>query len=361
MPKQPLPGTQASPELIAHIATSKFLDGLPLYRQEKMAKRDGLALPRANQARWLIGAAALAQPVLNLLEDAFFGYDIGASDETGIQVLKENGRTAQNKSYLWIRRGGPPLQPVVLVDYSPSRSAATAFRLLEDFRGYLICDAYPGYNRSIQANGLQAVFCNDHARRKFVEVLRALGLSGKKASAEPVLAQQALEFYAKLYHIEAKAKGLDALARLQHRQLHAVPLWDAFIDWAQDALDAGVAHAGTREALQYLFDHRDGLRRYCSDGRLPISNILAEHVAKTIALARKNFLFADTPAGAQASARLYSLLLTAVANGHHPQRYLSVLFAELPNIDSVAGYEALLPWNLSTEEVDRRYATFPVP
>ena len=359
MPKQPLPGTQASPQLIAQVAVSKYLDGLPLYRQEKMAKRDGLALPRAMLARWLIGSAKLAQPIINLLQDALFAHDITWSDDTSLQVLKENGRRAESKSYLWIRRGGPPHQPVVLVDYSPSRSGLTAYGLLQHCRGYLVCDAYPGYNRTLKANGLEPVYCNDHARRRFVEALKRLDTK-KRLSAAP-LTERALEYYRTLYRIEAELKGREPLDALQHRQLHAVPVWDEFIAWAQRVLLEGVVDTGTRDALKYLLKHADGLRRYCTDARLPISNILSEHVAKTIALARKNFLFADTPAGAAASAALYSLLETAKANHHHPHRYLSVLFAELPNAGTVAEYEALLPWNISPEDIERRYAAFPSP
>ena len=175
------------------------------------------------------------------------------------------------------------------------------------------------------------------------------------------MTERAIEYYRTLYRIEAELKGREPLDTLQHRQLHAVPLWDEFIAWAQRVLLEGVVDTGTRDALKYLLKHADGLRRYCTDARLPISNILSEHVAKTIALARKNFLFADTPAGATASAVLYSLLETAKANDHHPHRYLSVLFAELPNASTVADYEALLPWNISPEDIERRYADFPSP
>ena len=182
MPPQPLPASQASPQLLAQVMVSKYHDGLPLYRQEKMAAREGLDLPRAKLARWMIDGSALFQPLWNLLEETFFDYDIALADETGIQVLKEEGRTPQNKSYLWIRRGGPPHQPVVLVDYSPSRSGATASGLLANFRGYLVCDAYGGYNPSITEHGLVPVFCNDHARRKFVEVLKALDPQGERKS-----------------------------------------------------------------------------------------------------------------------------------------------------------------------------------
>lgn len=358
MPKQPLPASQASPQLLAQVMVSKYHDGLPLYRQEKMAAREGLDLPRAKLARWMIEGAGVFQPLWNLLQDSFFNHDIAWADETGIQVLKENGRRPENKSYLWIRRGGPPEQPVVLVDYSPSRSGETAYSLLDDFHGYLVCDAYAGYNKSIQSNGLAPVFCNDHARRNFADVLKSLG-QGDKEKTKGWLASQAIAFYGRLYAIERGIKDLPVPAKLEQRQAQAVPVWDEFLAWAQEVQKLGVAHAGTREALGYLTRHADGLRRYCEDGRLPISNILAEHVAKAIAVPRKNFLFADTPAGADASARIYSLLETAKANHHHPQRYLSVLLTELPNVTCPDDVEALLPWGITPEEVGRRYAAYP--
>jgi hypothetical protein len=122
-----------------------------------------------------------------------------------------------------------------------------------------------------------------------------------------------------------------------------------------------VSHAGTRDALAYLLKHAEGLRVYCTDGRIPISNIRAEHVAKTIAIARKNFLFADTAAGATASGRIFSLIETARANGHNPQRYLTVLLTDLPNVTTVEQIEAMLPWNLMPAQLDERYAEYPKP
>ena len=358
MPKQPLPSSQASPQLLAQVMVSKYHDGLPLYRQEKMAAREELDLPRAKLARWVINGAGVFQPLWNLLQDRFFSYDIAWADETGIQVLKENGRAPETKSYLWIRRGGPPDQPVVLVDYSTSRSGDTAYSLLDDFHGYLVCDAYAGYNKSIRNNGLVPVFCNDHARRNFADVLKSLG-KGEKEKTKGWVASKAIAFYRRLYAIERGIKDLKPPEKRERRQALAVPIWDAFLAWVREVQKLGVAHAGTREALAYLSRHAEGLRRYCEDGRLPISNILAEHVAKAIAVPRKNFLFADTPAGADASARIYSLLETAKANQHHPQRYLSVLLTELPNATCADDIEALLPWRITPEEVSRRYAAYP--
>ena len=124
MPVQPLPGSRASAALLANVMVSKYLDGLPLYRQEKIAARSGLDLPRAKLARWLIDASQIFQPLLNLLNDSFFSYDIAHSDDTGIQVLKEDGRAAASQSALWIRRGGPPDRPGVPVGYSPTQYGA---------------------------------------------------------------------------------------------------------------------------------------------------------------------------------------------------------------------------------------------
>jgi len=360
MPKQPVPASQASPQLLAQVMVAKYHDGLPLYRQEKMAAREGLELPRAKLARWMIQGSAVFQPIWNLLQDTFFRYDIAATDETGLQVLKEEGRAPENKSYLWIRRGGPPDKPVVLVDYSPSRSGETAYGLLDDFKGYLICDAYPGYNKAIRANHLLPVYCNDHARRKFMDIIKTLGKVSKDKTKGWVAAK-AVAFYKHLYRIEKGIKTFPPEKRHEIRQAQAVPVWNTFLDWAREVQAMGIAHQATREALAYLLNHAEGLTRYCEDGRLPISNILAEHVAKAIAVPRKNFLFADTPAGADASARIYSLLESAKANRHHPQRYLSVLLTELPNATGIADTEALLPWRLTPEEVNRRYATYPAP
>jgi len=357
MPAQPLPATQASPQLLAQVMVNKYTDGLPLYRQEKMAAREGLDLPRAKLARWLIDGSQVFQPVINRLTDTFFDYDIALSDDTGIRVLKEDGRAAISQSALWIRRGGPPDKPVVLVDYAASKSGDTAYGLLSEFRGALVCDGAANFNETVRRNDLRVVLCNDHARRRFHKV--CIGLGKEKAAGS--IAEQGLQWYKPLYALERDIKDLCAADKYERRQALAVPHWAQFLEWARRVQAEGVAHAGTRDALAYLINHAEALQRYCDDGRLPISNIQSEHIAKTIAIARKNFLFADTVAGAEASGRIFSLIETARANGHHPQRYLSVLLAALPNVTDVAQVEALLPWNLKPDQVAARYTAFPAP
>jgi len=131
--------------------------------------------------------------------------------------------------------------------------------------------------------------------------------------------------------------------------------------WATQTLEAGVSHSKTREALNYLIKHREGLQNYLTDPRLPISNILSEHVAKSIAIARKNFMFCDTPSGAEASAKIFSLIETAKANGHHPWKYLSFILTELPNADTDEAVKRLLPWEISPEQVDEIFSRYPTP
>lgn len=338
MPPQPLPASQASPQLLAHAIVSKFHDGLPLYRQEKIAARQGVELPRDKLARWLVKLLPLLQPLHNLCQDVTFSYDITQIDATGIQVLKEDGRRAETKSYLWIRRGGPPDKPVVVVDYSTSACGETVFELLNDTHGYLVCDASTSFNLSVRRQALSLVYCNDHARRRFAEVLKVVG---DKKKTKDWAATKAIGFYKALYHIEQEIKDLLPQQKFRERQARAVPLWDEFLKWAEAEYAAGIAHRRTREAFAYLIKHAEGLRRYCDDGRLPISNIRTEHVAKTIAVPRKNFLFADTVDGAKISAMLYGLLESAKASDHNAFHYMSVILDALPRAECLADFEAL--------------------
>lgn len=161
MPAQPLPGSRASASLLAQVMVSKHLDGLPLYRREKMAARSGLTLPRAKLARWLIVASTVLQPLVNLLNDTFFSYDVAHSDDTGIQVLKEDGRSAANQSALWIRRGGPPGQPVVLVDYTVSAPESASSLVAREAQDCLLSsiagEDNVGRSQGASASGLLAV------------------------------------------------------------------------------------------------------------------------------------------------------------------------------------------------------------
>ena len=346
LPPQPIPKSLASPGLLAHITVSKYQDALPLYRQETILRRIGVELPRATLANWMIKAGALVQPVINLLRDRLLAYDIVQMDETPVQVLKEPGKRAQSKSYLWLQRGGPPDQPIILYDYDPGRGAGVPLRLLDGFKGYLQTDGYDGYNAAVASNHLLHVGCMAHARRKFSDAVKAQGKNKKSGKA-----QHGLALIQKLYRVEKQAGQLTPLERFDYRQQHAKPRLDRLRSWLEDSLPQVLPGSTAGKALNYLHNEWDKLTRYLDDGRLEIDNNLAENAIRPFVVGRKNWLFSTSVEGVNASANLYSLIETTKANGLEPYAYLRYLFAELPRAETVEAIEALLPGNISPEQI----------
>jgi transposase len=346
LPAQPIPRSMASPGLLAHIAVSKYQDALPLYRQETILQRIGVELPRATLANWMVQAGALIQPVINLLRDRLLDHDILQMDETTVQVLNETGKSAQSKSYLWLQRGGPPDQPVVLYDYDPGRGAGVPKRLLADFSGYLQTDGYDGYNAIVAANGLVHVGCMAHARRKFSEAVKAQGKNKKKGKAH-----QGLILIQKLYRVEKQARRLAPEDRYARRQQQARPVLDELRSWLDDSLPLVPPTSATGKALHYLRREWGKLIRYLDDGRIEIDNNGAENAIRPFVVGRKNWLFSASVKGVKASANLYSLIETAKANGLEPYAYLRYLFTALPKAETVEVIETLLPGNVDPDQI----------
>jgi transposase/uncharacterized coiled-coil protein SlyX len=348
MPPQPIPKSIASPGLLAHVCTAKYADALPLYRQEDILKRAGIDLPRATLANWMLKLGELVVPLINLLRDSVLEYGVVQMDETTVQVLKEDNKAAASKSYMWVQRGGPPGKSVILFDYDPSRSGAVPLRLLEGFTGFLQCDGYEGYGAIGKREDIVLVGCWAHARRKFDEAIKA---QGKKGKAKAGRATKGLAFIQKLYRIEKLAKELTPEERKAMRQGQAVPLLNEMRDWLDTSLPEVPPQSAVGKALNYLHGQWPKLVRYVDDGRVDIDNNAAERTIRPFVIGRNNWLFSDTVKGAEASARLYSLILTAKANGHEPYRYLRHLFKELPVATSLQDIEALLPFNIDAESL----------
>jgi hypothetical protein len=320
------------------------LDGLPLYRLAKIFARFGVDLGRGTMAGWMIKMGDLIVPLINLMNETQLSYDILQMDETTVQVLKEPGRAATSKSYMWVRRGGPPSRPVILFDYDPSRSGAVPFRLLADFKGTLQTDGYEGYAATAARDDIVHVGCLAHARRKFDEAVKAQAKTGRGG-----LAKQGLELIQKIYLIEREARdrGFSPNERKKLRNKKARPLWDELRKWLDRSIGQVPPQTLTGRALGYLDKQWPRLIRYLDDGRVEVDNNLAENGIRPFVLGRKAWLFADTPAGADASARLYSLIETAKANGVEPYAYLRRVFTALPAAQTVQDVEALLPWNIA--------------
>lgn len=342
LPPQPIPKSLASPTLLAHVAVSKYADGLPLYRQETMFQRLGIDLPRSSLSHWMVKMGELVQPLVNLLRDDLLASGFVQCDETRYQVLKEPGKAATSQSYLWVQLAPEP--GVVLYDYDASRSAEVPKRLLAGFEGFLQTDGYEGYGAIGQEPGITHVGCWSHARRKFDEALKAQRSSvKKKRSLKESKALQGLAFIQKLYKIERqiREKPPDEIHRI--RQEHSRPVMERLRSWLTEAIPRVPPQSLTGKALAYLDGQWPKLIRVLEDGRLPLDTNRVENAIRPFVVGRKNWLFADTVRGAQASANLYSLIETAKANGVEPFAYLRYVFAELPAATTLDDVEELLP------------------
>jgi transposase len=353
LPPQPIPKSQASASLLAHVVTSKYVDGLPLYRQERMLSRIGMDLPRSTLASWVVKLGELVEPLLERMRQEIRHYDVVQCDETPFQVLKEPGKRAESLSYLWALRGGPREHPLLVYTYDPSRSAEVPKRLLKGFQGFLQTDGYEGYTALGQEPGIVHVGCWAHARRKFDEALRGQSKSRKKRakpSTKESKARQGLSQIQKLYALERRLADATPEARHAARQETMAPLLEKLRAWLDASLPAVPPQSLTGKALHYLAGQWPKL---LEDGRLPLDTNLVENAIRPFVLGRKAWLFADTVGGARASANLYSLVETAKANGIEPWAYLRHLFERLPAATEPTDLEPLLPHRVARNALAR--------
>ena len=341
LPPQPLPKTNASPDFLAMLLTVKFVDGLPLTRFNKVLARHNMPVPVQTLARWVIGAAhTTLQPLFNLLRDTLLDGHLIHMDETVVQVLKEKDKSPTSNSYMWVGVGGTPGKPVVIYDYDPSRGSAVPTRLLQGYQGYLMTDGYAGYNQLVAAEQIIHQICWAHVRRKFVEA-KHVQSKDKKG-----LADQAVALIGKLYGIEKKYKDATDDERYLARQTLSVPVLAELRAWLDKTQPAVLPKSALGMALAYMNKYWDKLTRYTAAGDLPIDNNRAENAIRPFVIGRKAWLFSDTPAGANASAIIYSMVETAKANGLDPYAWLRRIMRDLPAARTVEEIEALLPWNL---------------
>ena len=339
LPLQPLPKSNASPGLLAMLLTTKYVDGLPLARFEKVLARHDVSVPRQTLARWVIGASTALQPLHNLMRDALFDAPFIHMDETGVQVLKEKGKSPTSQSYMWVQTGGPPGKPVVIYDYAPSRSGEVPARLLTGYQGYLMTDGYEGYNKLAKTEGIEHLVCWAHVRRKYVDAVKVQpkGTHGH--------ADQAVAMIGKLYGIEREHKDSTDEVRYAARQERSISVLNDLHDWMEKLLPKVPPKSALGNALSYMRDYWRKLVRYTERGDLPIDNNQCENAIRPFVVGRKAWLFSDTPAGANASAIIYSLVETAKANGIEPYTWLRHVLKHLPAAQTADEMERMLPWN----------------
>lgn len=331
-----IPKGIATPELLAAIVVAKYADGLPLYRMEEILTRQGIELPRSTMARWMIKAAFACRPLINVLNDRLIECDYAACDESHLQVLNEKGRKAESKSWMIVRSTPYGAKKVVLFDYEISRSGATMKKLFELFKGYLQVDGLNSYDELAKMKGIIRVGCNMHARRRFDEAKATGAKDGK------TLAEVGLRFYQDIYALEEEFKGKPPDERYRLRLEKALPLWNQFKAWVDTHQKKTPRKSIIGDAFFYFTEEYELLTAYLKDGRLEPDNGFTERAIRKFAIGRNNWMFADTADGAEASALLYSLVVTAKVNGVNPYRALVQVFTDLPKAKTLDEIEKLV-------------------
>lgn len=335
MPAPVIKGGFASPETIAHIASQKFMMASPLYRQEQEWKQNGILLSRQTMSNWLIKASEdWLEPIYEEMKQCLRRYDVVHGDETTVQVLKEPGKTAQSKSYMWLyRTSGEAKHQIVLYDYQPDRKHTHPEEFLKGFSGYLHADGYDGYHKL--PDNIIVVGCWAHLRRKLFDALKTLPKDKQSGSN----AAKGVTYCDRLFQLEKRFALLAPGKRFEERERLSRPLIHEFYEWIGH-LNA-LPNTLLGKAAYYAQSQCKYLERYLLDGRLEVSNNRAERSIKPFVIGRKNWLFSNTPSGARASAVYYSLIVTAIENGLNPFEYLRWIFTNAPNLGK-PGYAAAI-------------------
>ena len=344
VPVPPLPHSISTPSLVAQIMYQKFALGLPLARQEKDWFRLGLVLPRNNMANWIIRCSEeWLTPVYDRIHEKLMECQVLHMDETRIQCNKEEGKKASSDSFMWvIRSAACEAVRATFFHYSRTRNGDIALKLLEQFQGYLIKDAYAGYEK---VENVSRSLCWSHCRRYFIESIpldsRRKEISGSKGA-------EGREYINLLFKVEEEIKCLSPEEKKQKRQEASRPILDAFWSWVEATSAMHTTNELLTKALTYATNQEEYLETFMEDGRLPISNNLCEANIKPFATTRRAWLFADTSKGAKANAVLYTLVESARLNELDVFAYLKYLLTEMPNNHHPEHPEIIdnyLPWS----------------
>jgi transposase len=347
--KAPAPlisGSLASPSAVAHIATQKYVNGVPLYRQEKGLEYDNVNLSRQTMANWLVYCS---QNYLAAIYSMLTGYLLKETclhaDETTVQVLHEPDRAAQTRSYEWLyRTSGFTEHPVVIYEYKETRNQEHPKAFLKGFEGYLHTDGYQAYHNL--PSEITVVGCWAHCRRYWEKLYETVPVSKRNGSN----AERGLVYINLLFAYEDEYQDLTPEERHKKRLECSKPVSDEFFDWVSTLQALPKSLFG--EAVHYALAQREYLENVYLDGRLELSNNRAERSIKPFVTGRKAWLFANTPNGAEASSIIYSIIETAKENNLHPFQYLKYLLETLPAAKT-GDLEALLPWSETLPECCR--------
>lgn len=329
----------ASASTVAHVMYQKYVNGMPLYRQEKDWTNQGVVLSRATLANWIIRSSIdWLLPMWEAMKKHLLKQPVIHADETVIQVLKEEGKKPSSASRMWVYcSGNTGTAPVVLFEYQPTRSGEHARRFLTGFHGYLQTDGYSGYNK---VPDVTRCGCWAHLRRKYQDAMPKSGdIAGSTAAV-------GFDYCNQLFSIEKELVKLTPEERKIQRQERSKPVLEAYWSW----LETVNALKGSKlsDAVTYSLNQKDSLDTFLEDGRIELSNNRAENAIRPFVVGRKSWLFADTKKGATSSAIIYSIVETAKANNLNVYMYLVHIFSKMPGTvfkDDPSLLENFMPWS----------------
>ena len=346
MPLRLIPHSIASSGLIAYIVIAKYCDALPFYRQSKIFNRIDVDISRATLCNWAMLAAEKCKPLIKLMIEEIRSSPVIRMDETRIQVLNEQNKPAESLSYMWVSMGySIDEKPLLLYQYHPTRSGDIPKQFLENYKGFLQTDGYAGYNKVASQKYIIHVSCFAHARRYFEKAWK-----GNKKSK---VAYKGLKYIQKIYVIENKLRNenLKSDDFVEKRRNAVAPILEEFHNWLQSQQNNMLPQGNTGKAINYTLSEWSKLVCYLDHHLLTPDNNLIENAIRPFVIGRKNWLFSNTPRGADASAILYSLIESAKANDLEPYKYLRFLFDYIPSAKTKDEWYSLLPNRITSEMI----------
>jgi transposase len=345
-PPSILPGSIATPGLLAFVWGNKFLDHLPFNRQEKRFERIGVSLSRQVMSSWTNKIAPKLSPLIDLMKKHLKSGEYIQMDETPVQVHREVNRSDTTKSYMWLARGGPPDKPILIYEYQKTRSSQYPKAFLEGFSGFLQTDGYQSYDSALKGNmEITHVGCLAHVRRKFHEAAK---IKKKKGTA-----WEALEKIKVFYRVEKELREQDLSAQdfLEQRKAKLTDHIKEFTAWLEEKGASIPPSTPTGKAISYALGQWPKVKNYLECADLTPDTNLAENAIRPFVIGRKNWLFSGSPEGAAASCVVYSLFESAKANSLNPFGYMKMVLLDFEANGTQTNWENLLPWMVSKQKV----------
>lgn len=342
-----MPKTLATPSMVSSIITAKYVNAVPLYRQENFFHDMNLDLKRSTMANWVMNTSErYLTYVRDKMKDELLSHDVIHADETPFEVTKD-GRSAGSKSYMWVYRNNinTGSQAVIIYDYCHTRGHENLERFLGNYHGTIQDDGYSAYSKLAKDNPdvFTIAGCYVHLKRYFAKVLK---INGK--GFQGTLAEIGVRKIQAIFMVDNEFKDLKPEDRKKKREEMVKPLVDDFFQWVKQNQQKVDKESATGRAFTYALNQEPYLRTFLKDGRIELSNNAAEIAIRSFTVGRKNWQIIDTPKGAEASAVIYSIVETAKANRLKVYEYFKYLFEELPKYINDLGGEVpdkLMPWS----------------